>query len=45
MRTRGNFAMFHGAGVLCGELDRPLPIWLMLMMQYLAGSSARPLPT
>ncbi len=33
-----------GAGVLCGEVERPLPIWLTTMMKYLSGSSARPWP-
>ena len=30
--------------LLCGEVERPLPIWLTTMMKYFAGSSARPLP-
>ena len=30
--------------VLCGEVDRPLPIWLTTTMKYLDGSSARPSP-
>ena len=44
MRTFGKFAMPAGAGVLCGELDRPLPIWLTTMMKYLSESSPRPGP-
>ncbi len=44
MRTCGKFAIPAGAGVLCGDVERPLPIWFTTAMKYLSGSSARPLP-
>jgi hypothetical protein len=45
IRTLGKLAMACGPATLCGEVDRPLPIWLTMTMKYLLGSSARPSPT
>ena len=48
IRIRGNFDMASPAlapSALCGETDRPLPIWLTATIKYRSGFSACSGPT
>ena len=48
MRTLGKFDIAisaFGPSALCGEVDKPLPIWLIATMKYRSGSSACSGPT
>ena len=40
MRTFGNAAIEIGSGALWGDVESPLPIWLMETMNHSSGSSA-----
>jgi hypothetical protein len=44
IRTRGKPAMAISPSAVCGDVDRPLPIWLTTTMHHFVGSSARPSP-